>query len=144
MDVKFRHELKYICLDAELTTMRLRLSHLMKKDPYKRADGTYLIRSIYFDDYDNSYYSANEDGYNERKKWRIRSYNCSRDNIKLECKHKLNGMIRKLYCNVRADQYNFLTDGKSLLHASSMISPDNPPLLLLQGYDQKNVLLQEL
>ncbi len=126
---KFRHELKYICSDAELAAMQLRLSHLMRRDPHTRSDGTYLIRSIYYDDYDNSYYNANEDGSNDRKKWRIRSYNLSRDNIKLECKRKFNGMIQKKSCTIKADQYDFVTDRNRLLHASAMISADNPPLL---------------
>jgi len=126
---KFRHELKYICSDAELATMQLRLSHLMKRDPHTRPDGTYLIRSIYYDDYDNSYFNANEDGVNERKKWRIRSYNCNSDNINLECKRKQNGMIQKSSCKLTRKQFDFVTDKTKLLHASSLISAENPALL---------------
>lgn len=129
MDCKFRHELKYICSDAELTAMQLRLSHLMRRDPHTRADGTYLIRSIYYDDHDNSYYYANEDGSNDRKKWRIRSYNCSSGKIKLECKNKLNGMILKRSCSLSMEQYELLTDRRRLLHAGRLIDKDNPDLL---------------
>ncbi len=129
MIYKFRHELKYICSDAELTSMQLRLSHLMKRDPHTREDGTYLVRSIYYDDYDNSCFEANENGDNDRKKWRIRSYNCNSDRISLECKRKLNGMIQKSGCIITGEQYDFLTDRNKLLHSCRYINASNPPLL---------------
>ena len=45
----YRHELKYMIPYADYTAMRKRLWQVMKSDPHTMPDGTYLIRSIYFD-----------------------------------------------------------------------------------------------
>ena len=50
---KFRNELKYICSEGELLLLQSRIQMLCQPDPHVGADGTYQIRSVYFDDCQN-------------------------------------------------------------------------------------------
>lgn len=50
MEHPYRHEFKYLCSSAELAVLRVRLFGLMQPDPHVGTDGMYRIRSLYFDD----------------------------------------------------------------------------------------------
>lgn len=91
---QYRHELKYLISEGEYQLLRLRLQNVMKLDP-NASDGKYMIRSLYFDDYWNSAYEEKENGVYLRKKYRIRIYNYSDSNIKLERKKKVGSYIYK-------------------------------------------------
>ena len=67
----------------------------MMMDAHVGAEGAYYIRSLYFDDYENSCYYENEDGTDPRAKFRIRYYNRDTGFIKLEKKSKTRGMTLK-------------------------------------------------
>lgn len=110
---RYRHELKYLVSDAELVVLKVRLRHLMKRDPHTDETGRYLIRSIYFDDLENSAYYENENGVAERSKWRIRSYNCSDDAIVLENKKKSVAMTRKESCRLSRAEYDAIMNAFS-------------------------------
>lgn len=91
---KYRNEWKYLLPKAEAASLRLRIEPVLKLDPHAGPDG-YMIRSLYFDDYFNSAFEEKEMGIQSRRKYRIRIYNCSDQNIKLECKHKVGSYIWK-------------------------------------------------
>lgn len=74
--------------------LQLRLGQLMSPDT-NAENGSYMIRSLYFDDYWNSAYEEKEAGVLCRKKYRIRIYNCSDKTIKLERKKKVGQYIYK-------------------------------------------------
>ncbi len=57
--------------------------------------GSYWIRSLYFDTIDSKDYYEKIIGHNIRKKIRLRIYNLSTDNVKLEIKNKANNFINK-------------------------------------------------
>lgn len=122
---KFRHELKYICSDAELKIIQCRLQNIMQTDPHTDVNGTYNIKSMYFDDIYNNSFFDNEDGANPREKWRIRVYNNSCSRITLECKRKEQDMIQKKSCPLTLEQFNALAYKKGICSISSQ----NPPLL---------------
>ena len=86
--MKYRHELKYQVTDAELQMLKMRIRHLLPLDSHVAKTGSYLIRSLYFDDYDNRRMKENENGTDPREKFRIRIYNGSGSKITLECKRK--------------------------------------------------------
>ena len=67
----------------------------MDMDSNVDASREYLVRSIYFDDYENSCYYENEYGLVPRAKFRVRSYNNSREYLVLEKKEKVGQMTRK-------------------------------------------------
>lgn len=90
----YRHELKFMVSDRDITILRCRLMPLMQTDRY-HAGGTYRIRSLYFDDFEDSCMRENADGVDNRRKYRIRIYNGQIDDIKLEKKIKYRNMTQK-------------------------------------------------
>ena len=106
MEQHYRHELKYLVSDAELAALRVRVARLMRLDPHADAAGRYVIRSIYFDDLENSAYYENENGVALRSKWRIRSYNGSDATIVLENKKKTASMTSKDSCALSRKTYD--------------------------------------
>lgn len=90
----YRHELKFLVSNQELEIIRYRLKPLMRMDEHQK-DGSYAVRSLYFDDLNDSCMRENEDGVDNRRKFRIRIYNGNDDVILLEKKMKYRGMTRK-------------------------------------------------
>lgn len=90
----YRHELKFLVSDRDLEILRYRLKPLLKQDKHQTGD-SYRIRSLYFDDYRDSYLQENEDGVDNRKKYRIRIYDGKDTTIKLEKKSKIRTMTAK-------------------------------------------------
>lgn len=111
----FRHELKYVCSEAELSVIQSRIQHLMQLDSHADQNGQYLIRSLYFDDYMRSCFYDNEDGADPREKYRIRAYNYSRDYIFLEKKKKVRGMTAKQSCRISEKLFWRMIRGDRLL-----------------------------
>lgn len=73
--VCFRHELKYQIGYLQYLELRSRLTAVMKTDSHAGGDGRYLIRSIYFDNYQDKALREKIDGVSRREKFRIRYYN---------------------------------------------------------------------
>lgn len=91
----YRHELKYFINETGRVELRKRLQLTMDRDKFIGKDGSYHVRSLYFDDPFNSAAQEKLAGVEERKKYRIRIYNLRDDQIKLECKEKQGSYIRK-------------------------------------------------
>jgi len=91
----YRHEFKYLISEPVMVLMRERIRNIIPLDPHAGAEGSYSIRSLYFDDIYNTCYFENEDGTEPREKYRIRIYNASDSRINLECKRKDHGMTHK-------------------------------------------------
>ena len=109
---KYRHELKYVISAAQLVLLKSRVAHIMQPDPHAGAVGSYHIRSLYFDDYDNCCYYENENGTDPREKFRIRIYNHSAERIMLECKRKEQGKVLKTSCGLTLEQTQQIIMGK--------------------------------
>jgi len=90
-----RHELKYFIHPAEVEALRVQLRNALKLDPHCRGGRPYVIRSLYFDDIDNSAYFDKVGGVMHRDKYRIRIYGHSDAEIFLERKRKLGDLIQK-------------------------------------------------
>ena len=91
---RFRYEIKYLINSSQAEILRYRLSLLMDQDN-NAIDGHYFIRSLYFDDVNNTAYYEKIDGLEEREKYRIRFYNHDRSYIILELKGKKNNLTYK-------------------------------------------------
>ncbi|MEG1547370.1 MAG: polyphosphate polymerase domain-containing protein [Clostridia bacterium] len=93
---EYRHELKYYINQGDYTLLSKKLSLTMEQDRFARKNGgEYFIRSLYFDDVNDTAFRDKLNGVDQRDKVRIRIYNMTDDTIKLECKHKQNGYILK-------------------------------------------------
>lgn len=110
----YRKELKYIVKKTDLEILKNRFQNIMKKDENTVYGESYNIRSIYFDTYDNTYFYDNESGLNKRFKIRIRIYNKKDEPIKLEIKHKNNGVGKKEMCEISREICNKLMNGEFL------------------------------
>ena len=58
--MEYRVEKKYICTNMELAILKARLQAVMSIDKNQKEIDAYQIRSIYFDNYDNSSYFEND------------------------------------------------------------------------------------
>lgn len=121
---KYRHELKYQITDPQVRMLQNRITGLIPLDSHVGQQGSYSIRSLYFDDIQNRCFYENENGTDPREKFRIRIYNGSSDRITLECKRKERGKTHKTSCPLTQEQTRQLMAGNIL--------PDiqhQPPLL---------------
>jgi len=70
-----RHEEKFLISTATAEMLKARFRAVLRPDPHALADGSYLIRSIYFDDIHFTAYNEKLAGVKERTKYRLRYYN---------------------------------------------------------------------
>ena len=49
--MKFRHEYKHQINLADIYGLRTRLRAISRHDPHADEDGTYFVKSLYFDNY---------------------------------------------------------------------------------------------
>ena len=110
-----RHEIKYIISLREAELLKYRLRALLRPDPHVRADGSYFIRSLYFDDTDYRAYHEKIAGVKERTKYRIRFYNMDDSRITLEKKSKDGDFSGKESVRISRELTEaFLTGGEAL------------------------------
>ena len=90
-----RHELKYFINPAELEALRARLRPALALDSHCAGGRPYAIRSLYFDDIDDTAFYDKQAGVMHRDKYRIRIYRHSDREIFLERKRKIGELIQK-------------------------------------------------
>ena len=78
----------------------------MELDPHTPIKGSYLIHSLYFDDYKDTSVYTTESGLSKRFKWRIRYYDDDLSYIVLERKEKLESKCHKESTKLTIDDYN--------------------------------------
>lgn len=110
-EIQYRHEYKYPLTRGQILIEEAKLGGIAQKDSHADSVGFYNIRSLYFDDYYDSCYMDNVNGVDDREKYRIRIYNCSRERISLELKQKLHGKTRKSSCLISPEQCEELMKG---------------------------------
>ena len=109
---KYRYELKFKVSNAAAEILKQRLSLILDKDNnayYK--DGSYLIKSLYFDDRESTSYYEKINGVLYRKKYRIRTYNNDDSFIRLEKKMKHNNMTSKEQVLISKEIYSKILNG---------------------------------
>lgn len=109
---KYRHELKHHINYFDYLELISKLKHIAKPDINADADGSYKIRSLYFDNLYDKALREKIDGISNREKFRIRYYNEETAYIKLEKKSKRNGLCQKLATSISKEQCQMLISGK--------------------------------
>lgn len=121
---RYRHELKYNISYADYLSLRMRLRQVMQPDPNVNADGKYLIRSIYFDNYRDKALREKINGAAKREKFRIRYYNDDLSFLTLEKKMKVNDLCMKIDAPVTLEECRKLLSGERnwmLDHAEPLV-----------------------
>ena len=108
---RFRHEYKYMIDAKQEGILQIRAMGIMQRDPHVREDGSYLVRSVYFDDFHDTCLSDNLSGSDPRSKYRIRYYNSDAGRISLEKKSKLRNMCLKDSCMLTAEECEIFLHG---------------------------------
>ena len=112
-EYKYRHELKFKISESAAEVLKQKLSLVMGTDNNAYFDdGSYLIKSLYFDDLNSKSYYEKMDGVLYRKKYRIRIYNDDDSFIRLEKKMKHNNMTAKEQMLISKDIYCKILEGK--------------------------------
>lgn len=92
--MQFRHELKHRINQGDKRILMSRLDVVADRDIHS-VDGTYRIRSLYFDNLYDRALMEKLNGINNREKFRLRCYNGDSSFIRLEKKLKRDGMTCK-------------------------------------------------
>lgn len=120
----YRHELKYQIRFSDYLAVRQRLRPVMKPDEHVRADGRYMVRSVYFDNAEDKVLREKINGFPKREKFRIRYYNDDLSFLVLEKKMKYNNLCRKEDVRLTETECRALFAGKTewmLPHPSGLV-----------------------
>lgn len=128
----YRHELKYQIPYSEYLAMRERLRTVMQTDPHTMADGTYRIRSIYFDNVSDKALREKTDGVSKREKFRIRYYNDDSSFITLEKKMKIDSLCLKYDAVITEEEC------RKILAGDREFMRDHPSGLVRELYAKMN------
>lgn len=105
----YRYENKYIIDEYTAELLKIQLKSLMKLDSHSLNDDvSYEIRSLYYDDLENTAYYDKVNGVEFRSKYRLRMYNNDPKTVKLECKYKDDNMTRKVSCKMSQRNSKYL------------------------------------
>lgn len=128
--LKYRNELKFFINQHQHFIIRQRLKGLMEQDAHVGPTGEYHIRSLYFDDINNTALHEKLGGIRDRAKYRIRIYNESDQVIHFEKKIKFRDYIAKVKVPLTRSMYNDIISG----NFEVLNEPDNP--LMMELYNQ--------
>lgn len=109
---EYRKELKYIINKHQQDVICGRLALLCNYDINAPKNGIYTVSSLYFDDWKNSAYYDKLSGVIHRRKYRIRIYNGSASQIKLERKNKIGDVCKKDSTLISMCEYQKIIDGR--------------------------------
>lgn len=132
----YRVEDKYCCGKKDLYVLQSRLSPVLDSDHLVNEYG-YTITSVYFDDLFDTCLKDTIDGNFKREKYRIRIYNNSFDNIKLEVKFKEYSRIKKKACTISMEEMFLLLDGQCIERGKQNF--DNPIVLFNMAIKNKGL-----
>lgn len=137
-----RHELKHYINYADVLQLRSRLPFVARPDSNSIDGKGYLVKSLYFDNYNDKALKEKIDGVDEREKFRLRLYNDDTSFIRLEKKSKKNGICFKESAIITKDECVRLLDGDfaSLKENGSCLCRELYAKIYYQQLRAKNVV----
>lgn len=152
MNQVYRREQKYALATTESLRLCAYLEKVLREDPHNGSGG-YPVRSLYFDTLGNLDFHEKEDGCDQRKKLRLRIYDCDADFALLEMKQKEGERQRKRSLRISRNQAMQLADGNysCLLEIEDPFAQECFAVLHMYAYrpkvvveyDRKAFVLQE-
>ena len=98
-----RHELKFFINEMQYIVLSGILDQVLQRDLNGDEYNEYHIRSLYFDTVFDDALHDKLDGVQNRDKYRIRIYNLTDKQIKMECKTKVGSLISKRSLSIPRD-----------------------------------------
>lgn len=142
LNCKYRNELKYFITKYDMIILQNKLRSIMKIDSNVSAKGYYSIKSLYYDDFNDTSFYQVLNGLSKREKYRIRFYDNDANYISIEKKSKINNMTNKRNEKISQEQFWNILNKKDLV-----ISEKNSDLLnefyekiLFFGYNPKCII----
>lgn len=108
---RFRHEWKFEITPSDRVEIRQRMRAVARPDAHAK-DGTYHIRSLYFDNAADKALREKLDGVRAREKFRIRCYDGDSSVIHLEKKSKMGSLCSKLSASLSAEEAQNIVGGE--------------------------------
>ncbi|MTI61921.1 MAG: polyphosphate polymerase domain-containing protein [Firmicutes bacterium] len=136
--LKYRHEEKYMINKNDYLSLKNRLSKILNHDN-NASGGEYQIRSLYFDDMQNTALYEKLAGISDRKKYRIRIYNNSDKYIVLEKKIKNQEYTAKKRQEISKEEYNNIISSNT-----TALLKSNKPLLRDLAIQMMNRILKPI
>lgn len=127
----YRVEDKFCCTAQDMYQLQQRLNTVLTADNNENSSEGYRVVSLYFDDLTDSCLRAATEGCDSRRKYRIRIYNDSLTNIKLEVKEKLGSRIYKTSRRITPEEMHQLMCGQCI---SSSLDREDPAFYLIWQY----------
>lgn len=106
-----RSELKYLINKMDHQLLSKRLKTVLSLDPHADTTG-YIVKSVYFDDYNDTAWLDNLVGSSDREKFRIRYYNNDTSFINLEKKVKKLSKGTKMISRLTLEEAQGLIEGR--------------------------------
>ncbi|MBQ0027076.1 MAG: polyphosphate polymerase domain-containing protein [Lachnospiraceae bacterium] len=105
----YRVEQKYFVTEEQIAYLLTSLVPLVSLDSHITG-ASYVVRSVYFDDMYDTCLFENENGSDDREKFRIRTYNNNSDMIHLELKSKKHGFTAKKSVEISKEEADILLE----------------------------------
>ena len=137
--LKYRNEFKYYISPHQRFIITQKLKGILQLDQHVSEEGEYHIRSLYFDDIQNTALHEKLGGVRDRVKYRIRIYNKSDNVIHFEKKIKYRDYIAKVKEPITRAMYDQIVAGNY-----EVLQEGNKPLLLEIYSQMKNQLLRPI
>jgi len=136
-----RQEKKYIVSLDQYYKLSYQFSRVMKEDAHSYGDG-YLVRSLYFDDLNDTDYEEKVNGVEVRKKIRLRNYGPDSTSAKLELKQKQGVWQKKRSLSLDKAQSERLIRGdySTLLTCKSDFADECFGIMNMRCYQPKAVI----
>ena len=109
----FRYEWKHEIAYLDLPVLRQRLSLLARPDAHAGPDGSYRVRSLYFDTLNDTALRQNIDGIGTREKFRLRFYDGDRSFIRIEKKIRRGNLTAKESVRITCEETERLLRGET-------------------------------
>lgn len=139
-----RQEIKYLMTYQESTRLQSELEQILDVDPYSQAapDGSYRIRSLYFDSPAGIDYAEKYSGVENRKKVRLRIYDPKAASTKFEIKYKSGDYQEKNSIIVSREEAKMFSQGEywKLLDHSEKEAAELYSILTLGAYQPAAVV----
>lgn len=110
---RYRNEWKYCEKEADLLSLKQKVTAVLEYDSHAGENGKYIIHSLYFDDYKDTCARENVAGEGKRFKYRIRYYGDDSGQLWLEKKEKQNSFCHKRKCAISTREYREIIEGEA-------------------------------